>query len=99
MPVYNTTHASLPATFAAYAATYLLAWAAALVTNLLALVRAGLGFVAPADVAEFLTRPYVFSGLCMVLVALIANGTKLFMWRKDNMLRRELNELRKEKVN
>jgi hypothetical protein len=82
-------------TFAAYAATYLLAWAAALLTSLLALVRAAIGFVAPANVADFLTRPYVFSGLCMVLVALIANGSKLFMWWKDNSLRRQRDELRK----
>jgi hypothetical protein len=84
---------------AAYVATYLLAWAAALVTNLLAFVHWTLAFIAPAAVAEFLSRSYVFSGLCLVLVAIIANGTKLYMWRKDNSLRRERDRLLQEKNN
>ena len=86
-------------TFAAYAATYLLAWAAALVTNLLACVHRVLAFVAPADVAEFFSRSYVFTGVCMVLVACIANGTKLLMWWKDNSVRKERDALLREKMN
>ncbi len=81
-------------TVLAYAGTYVLAWTASLVTNLLACVRGVLALVAPASVAEFFTRPYVFSGLCMVLVAVIANGAKLLMWWKDNALRRERDTLR-----
>ena len=86
-------------TFAAYAATYLLALAASLVTNLLAFVHRVLAFIAPADVAEFLSRSYVFSGLCLVLVAFITNGTRLLIWWKDNSLRRERDTLLREKTN
>lgn len=85
-------------TIAAYAATYLLAWAASLVTNLLAFVHRVLAFFAPADVAEFLSRSYVFSGLCLVLVALITNGTRLLIWWKDSSLRRERDALLREKT-
>ena len=85
-------------TFAAYAATYLLAWAASLVTNLLAFVHRWLAFIAPADVAEFLSRSYVFSGLCLVLVALITNGTRLLIWWKDSSLRRERDALLRQKT-
>lgn len=85
-------------TLAAYAATYLLAWAAALVTNLLAFVHRALALVAPADVAEFLSRSYVFTGLCMVAVALIANGTKFLIWRMENRYRRERDELLRQKT-
>lgn len=85
-------------TVVAYGSTYALAWAAALVTNLLLHVRAALAFVAPADVAEFLSRPYVFSGICLVIVALITNGTKILIWCKDSSLRRELDRLHREKA-
>jgi hypothetical protein len=84
-------------TFVAYALTYVFAWAAALATDLLVHVRAALAFVAPADVAEFVSRPYVFSGLCLIAAAVIANGTKVFIWWKDNKLKRQLDDLLKER--
>jgi hypothetical protein len=80
-------------TLAYYLGAYVLAWLAAQVAGLLALVRMLFSLVAPADVAEFLARPYVFSGLCLVLVALIANGTKLLMWWVNNRMKRRIREL------
>lgn len=76
-----------------YLGTYVLAWLAAQVAGFLALVRTLFALVAPADVAEFLTRPYVFSGLCLVLVALIANGTKLLIWWTNNRMKLRIREL------
>jgi len=84
-------------TIVAPAATYLLAWAAALVTNILALVHQGLALVAPADVAEFVSRSYVFSGLCLVIVALITNGTRILIWWMDNGLRKERDSLLRDR--
>lgn len=80
-------------TLAAYLGTYILAWIAAQVAGFLAFVRMLFALVAPADVAEFLTRPYVFSGLCLVLVAVIANGTKLLIWWANNRMRQRIREL------
>ena len=80
-------------TLATYLGTYAAAWLAAQVAGVLAFFRALFSLVAPADVAEFLTRPYVFSGLCLVLVALIANGTRLLIWWADNRMRRRIREL------
>jgi hypothetical protein len=79
-------------TLATYLGTYVAAWIVAQAAGFLALVRSLCAFVAPADVAEFLTRPYVFSGLCVVTVAVIANGTKLLMWWKDNSMRLRIGE-------
>jgi hypothetical protein len=78
---------------AAYLGTYVAAWIAAHVAGFLAIVRTLFAFVAPADVVEFLTRPYVFSGLCLVAVAVIANGTKVLMWWVDNSMRHRILEL------
>jgi hypothetical protein len=80
-------------TLATYLGTYALAWLAAQVAGFLALVRTLFALVAPADVAEFLTRPYVFSGLCLVLVAVITNGTKLLIWRLNNRMKLRIREL------
>ena len=80
-------------TFAAYLGTYAAAWMAAQVAGVLALVRTLFALVAPADVAEFLARPYVFSGLCLVLVAVIANGTKLLIWWVNNRMKARIREL------
>jgi hypothetical protein len=79
-------------TLAAYLGTYAAAWLAAQAAGVLAFVRFMFGLIAPADVAEFLARPYVFSGLCLVLVAVIANGTKLLMWWVNNSLKLKLVE-------
>lgn len=80
-------------TVLAYLGTYLAAWLAAQVAGFLAFVRAVFALFAPADVAEFLARPYVFSGLCLVAVALITNGSKLLMWRVNNSMRARIREL------
>jgi hypothetical protein len=80
-------------TLAAYLGTYAAAWIAAQVAGFLAFVRVLFSLVAPADVAEFLTRPYVFSGLCLVAVAVIANGTKLLIWWVNNRMKLRIREL------
>ena len=80
-------------TIAYYLGAYVLAWLAAQVAGFLALVRTLFALVAPADVAEFLTRPYVFSGLCLLAVAFIANGTKLLMWWVNNRMKLRIREL------
>ncbi len=80
-------------TLATYAGTYAAAWLTAQIAGFLALVRAFFALGAPADVAEFLSRPYVFSGLCLVLVAVIANGTKLMMWWVNNSMKLKVGEL------
>lgn len=80
-------------TLAYYLGAYVLAWLAAQVASFLAFVRTCFAIFAPADVAEFLTRPYVFSGLCLVLVAIIANGTKLLMWWVNNRMKQRIREL------
>lgn len=76
-----------------YLATYVAAWMAGQVAGFLSFVRAVFALFAPADVAEFLTRPYVFSGLCLVAVAVIANGTKLLMWWVGNRMKQRIREL------
>ena len=80
-------------TLAYYLGAYAAAWIAAQVAGFLAFVRMLFALVAPADVAEFLTRPYVFSGLCLVFVALISNGTRLLMWWVNNRMKHRIREL------
>ncbi len=93
----NNPQGSTLVTVLTYLGTYLAAWLAAQVAGFLAFVRDALALFAPADVAEFLARPYVFSGLCLVIVALITNGTKLLMWRANNRLRQRVRELERDR--
>jgi hypothetical protein len=79
-------------TVVAYVSTYVAAWTAAQIVGFLAFVRSIVGFIAPADVAEFVTRPYVFSGLCLVAVAVITSGSRLLMWWVNNSMKLRLRE-------
>lgn len=71
----------------------LAAWVGTLLSPLLLVVKGAASFVAGPEAAEFLSRPYVFPPLCMLLAAIIQGAVKVFLAFKDNQLRRDNAEL------